>query len=53
MNDRADQAARQIADKLRELIALAKRADLPMMEFLLSTALAEATSIETNQGRKR
>lgn len=45
------EVARRIGDSLQGLLEMAKSADLPMMEYLLATALAEADNILANEQR--
>jgi hypothetical protein len=51
MTEHRDEVARRIGAKLQELIETAKSADLPMMEYLLTAALAEVDNILANEQR--
>lgn len=51
MTEQRLEIARRIGAQLEELIEMAKSADLPMMEYLLATALAEVDNILTNEQR--
>lgn len=51
MSDDKAEVARQIGVRLQELIEIARTANLPMMEYLLATALAETDSVQANERR--